>query len=334
MRIAALAAALALLSMQAASGGYDNGNGDASKVAAMAAHRRSDVYVAADLPDGVSDASTISCSPDDLMCEYSGHCRCAEPGCYCRVKWGHLPYGRLDTAAVEVAVNVSCASLRRPGSFLNSVRIGANGAGADRPIELVTHDTFVEMSRDVPQCFQAGEHPLTELQASDSKPVPVHWEWEATAAAANKSVACARQIRLIPARTVDELAGVKLTSFSIGNRAWCSPLPGETGRRVARRDRRGANALSMPSIVREDKWRRAWWRRRRADVRGCNNSGQSAAYLSFGSLHDPRADWRHFCGGVDSAHGCATHCLDAPASRARKKTTRSGLACRRAFRSR
>ena len=212
----AFAAALALLSTQAAPGGYDNGNGDASKVAAMAAHRRSDVYVAADLPDGVSDASTISCSPDDLMCEYSGHCRCAEPGCYCRVKWGHLPYGRLDTAAVEVAVNVSCASLRRPGSLLNSVRIiGANGAGADRPIQLVTYDTFVGMSRDVPQCFQAGEHPLTELQASDSKPVSVHWEWEATAAAANKSVACARQIRLIPARTVDGLAGVKLASFSI-----------------------------------------------------------------------------------------------------------------------
>ena len=67
----AFAAALALLSTQAAPGGYDNGNGDASKVAAMAAHRRSDVYVAADLPESVSDASTISCNPDDLMCEYS-----------------------------------------------------------------------------------------------------------------------------------------------------------------------------------------------------------------------------------------------------------------------
>ena len=212
---AALAAALALLSMQAASGGHGNGDGDAGTVAAMAAHRRSDMYVAGDLPDGVSDASTISCNPDDLMCEYSGRCRCAEPGCHCRVKWENLPYGRLDTAAVEVAVNVSCASLRRPGAFLNSVRIGANGAGADRPIELVTYDTLVEMSRDVPQCYEAGEHPPIELQANDGKPVTVHWEWDATAAAANDSVACARRIRLVPARTVDELAGVKLTSFSI-----------------------------------------------------------------------------------------------------------------------
>eukprot|EP00802_Teleaulax_amphioxeia_P006958 Tamp_06964.p1 GENE.Tamp_06964~~Tamp_06964.p1 ORF type:complete len:845 (-),score=150.88 Tamp_06964:64-2436(-) len=56
------------------------------------------------------------------------------PGCTCQVEWGstELKYSHMDVEAVEVEVNVSCASVRRAGVHtLESVRVTMNGFSRD-----------------------------------------------------------------------------------------------------------------------------------------------------------------------------------------------------------
>ena len=69
-----------------------------------------------------------------LSCAHVKPCQCAMPGCTCQVEWGstELKYSHMDVEAVEVEVNVSCASVRRAGVHtLESVRVTMNGFSRD-----------------------------------------------------------------------------------------------------------------------------------------------------------------------------------------------------------
>lgn len=130
---------------------------------------------------------TCSSSSYDVLCRYEGRCICQYPGCECAVEWTDLAFGHIMASEVQIDVNISCASLSRPGAFISSVAVTAN----QQPYEVQVLDNPV-MGASVATCHPSDQyHPPRRVDM------------------------CERSFRLVPSRRLPSLEGVALTSLQV-----------------------------------------------------------------------------------------------------------------------
>ena len=128
-----------------------------------------------------------SSSPHEVVCQYEDRCLCRHPGCECSVQWFDLTFGQMVAREVEVDVNVSCSTLRRPGAFISNVAVTAN----QEPFDVQVLEYPVKGS-SVGVCFD-----------SDNM------------GQARESELCQRSVRLVPSRKLPNLEGLVLTSVEV-----------------------------------------------------------------------------------------------------------------------
>jgi hypothetical protein len=144
-------------------------------------------------PPGGSRRSQPTCasSPYEVLCRYEGRCRCQYPGCQCMVEWTDLAFGHMMASDVQIDVNISCATLSRPGAFISNVAVIANR----QPYEVQVLDTPVR-GASVAGCHPGAGHPSGEFD----QPRPDM---------------CQRSVNLVPSRRLPSLEGVALTSLQV-----------------------------------------------------------------------------------------------------------------------
>ena len=128
-----------------------------------------------------------SSGPREVLCRYEDRCVCRRPGCECSVQWVDLTFGQMVASEVQLDVNVSCASLRRPGAFISNVAVTVNR----QPYEVQVLESPV-LGSSVGICL-----------GSDSKWQPPQAEL------------CQRTVRLVPSRRLPTLEGIALTSLEV-----------------------------------------------------------------------------------------------------------------------
>lgn len=143
-----------------------------------------------------------------LVCIYKDLCTCSAPGCTCSLLLEAMRYDHLEADSVEVGVNVSCASIRRPDAPVYIIRLFANSQSR----------AAQELRRAAvgPQrCFTQQE----AAPARDDYGEPVRGTSTSTVHAL-----CHENLELLPAESVRELKHVKLTSLEVqvGPGARCS----------------------------------------------------------------------------------------------------------------
>ena len=144
-------------------------------------------------------------SPNELICEYTSTCRCTEPGCFCSIEWTttQLWYGHMDVSAVEVEVNVSCASIRRPGALMNSVRVIPN-LRDERSIELLdgtkaSSSLICVSPHEEANGFGDGVHGMHMAEAHNASQQPM----------------CGQVAQLVPVSTLPSLRDKSAKQFKL-----------------------------------------------------------------------------------------------------------------------